>query len=145
MAKQYSKVAALSDTFRTEFLDAHDPRIKAAVEDYKKKWNLPDAATPAAEGWYGVFEGDTLLIAVGEKRQDTACEVTDMYPVPGTEKRKVVAAIYAMLNVYSTALRRKLFTSLVCTVLFRNKAFQKAVERVFNVTPTAVVYIAEAA
>lgn len=140
---KYKHTATLADSYRTMVLEANDPRIVAAVEHYKAIWALPKEAQPAASSWYGVFEGDTLIVAVGEKRSDTACEITDLYPIPGVAKRKVVAAIYGMLNVYSTALRRKLYSSLVCTVLYRNGAFQKAVERVFNVKPTAVVYMAE--
>jgi hypothetical protein len=140
-------VALATKGYKTEPLAPDAYEIALAVEAYKAKWGLPESAQPTAQRWSGILDKDGYIVAVlGQKeiREDGLLEITDFYPLPGVGRRGVLAA-YAVLNVIRTMLAVRVVKSVACTTLAANTTFRKAVERVFGVTPTAVVYMAEAA
>jgi hypothetical protein len=61
----------------------------------------------------------------------------------GRNGRLAVLAIYSVLNVYKMSLALGVYKALMCTCLYENKTFQRAIERVFDTKPTAVWYVAE--
>jgi len=139
----FPNVEKLSKGFDIAPLDPADPRIQEACEHYKRTWNLPATASPAAWTWMGVFDRDELLLVCGEKHldQDTV-EVTDLYPMPHAGRR-AVAAVYLMLSVLRGALARGVHKQMIATCLYANKSFQKALDRMFGVPPMAVMYSVE--
>jgi len=142
-SNKFPHVEAVSKNFRFEHLLPDDPRIEPAVDKYRQDFKLPDTARPSAAYWLGIFEKDELLAICGERFiADGVIEITDLYPVPGTG-RKGVAAIYMALSVLRGALARGVYKQMVATCLFKNKTFQKAIDRIFGCEPMALHYSLE--
>jgi hypothetical protein len=68
-------------------------------------------------------------------------EVTDMYPAPPGGPRST-AAIYGALQTYRKLMQLGVYKNVLAAVLSYNETFQRVIERVFGLRPTAYFYIA---
>lgn len=116
------------------------PGIKPALDSYIKQFKLPSNARPTAQRWFGVFEKDEILLVMGERGNGEYLEISDLYALPNKGRRAVLAT-YVTLYTIKKLMEAKIIKGILITVLATNRTFQRAVKRVFDKDPVAVVYV----